>query len=298
MSATVGLTMHGAVALVTLDRPERLNAFTPTMQRELVDIFDRTDGTDEVRVVLVTGAGRAFCAGADLSSGRAAPNPAETEPDFVGSIPRDGGGVVSLRVARSLKPVIAAFNGPAVGVGVTMTLPMDIRIASESARFALPFAKRGIVPEAASSWFLPRVIGVSQAMEWALTGRTFDAQEALAGGLVSRVVPDDDLISVAMELCHEIADNTSAVSVASTRRMIWSMLSEPSPWLAHFLETHLISEMKQGGDPAEGAASFLGKRPATFPMRVSRDLPPSLPVWPGRPIDLEQRGRRLSEGAV
>jgi enoyl-CoA hydratase/carnithine racemase len=284
-SGQVTLSVEDGVAVVQLTRPERLNAFTPVMGRELAAAFDRTDEDDAVRVVIVTGAGRGFCAGADLSNQPSTPEVPGTDDDLIGGRPRDGGGVVALRIARSLKPVIAAVNGPAVGVGVTMTLPMDIRIASETARFALPFARRGIVPEATSSWFLPRVVGMSQALEWALTGRIFDAAEALRGGLVSRVVAPEHLLSVAGGLAREIVENTSAVSVAATRRMLWSMLSEPSPWTAHYVETHVIAEMKQTGDPAEGAASFLEKRTPRFPSRVSDGLPATAPNWPRRPPD-------------
>jgi enoyl-CoA hydratase/carnithine racemase len=284
MTEHIEVTVEGSVATITLNRPDKLNAFTTTMQHELVAAFDQTDSDDSVRAVIITGAGRGFCAGADLSGG---PVPADPDQsDLIAGAPRDGGGVVSLRIAASLKPTIAAVNGAAVGVGVTMTLPMDIRIAAESARFALPFARRGIVPEAASSWFLPRVVGISQAMEWAMTGRLFGAHEALAGGLVSRVVPDDELLATARGIAEEIATNTSAVSVAATRRMLWSMLSEASPWTAHRLETHLIRELKAGADPAEGAASFLEKRAPAFTMRVSEDLPPTTPPWPVRPDGL------------
>jgi enoyl-CoA hydratase/carnithine racemase len=292
----VELTVDGGVAVLTLNRPEKLNAFTPDMQRLLVEAFDRTDADDAVRAVIVTGAGRGFCAGADLSAGLAAPNPGEDERDLVGGLPRDGGGVVALRIAASLKPVIAAVNGAAVGVGVTMTLPMDVRIASESAKFGFVFARRGIVPEAASSWFLPRVVGISQAMEWALTGRVFGAQEALAGGLVSRVVPDDELLGTARAIAEEIAAHTSAVSVAAARRMMWSMLGQHSPWTAHYVETHVIREMKEGGDPAEGGASFLERRPPTFPMRVSTDLPATVPAWPARPATLDSTVQDLAGG--
>jgi enoyl-CoA hydratase/carnithine racemase len=286
---------HG-IATITLNRPEKLNAFTPVMQRELVEAFDATDADDEVRVVVVTGAGRAFCAGADLSGGLAAANPAVAEADFVGPLPRDGGGVVSLRVAGSLKPVIAAINGAAVGVGLTMTLPMDVRLAAKSARFALPYARRGIAPEAASSWFLPRVVGISRAMEWAVTGRLFGAEEALSGGLLSAVVDDEFLVETALGLGREIVTNTSAVSVAATRRMMWSMLGERSPWTAHYVETHVIAEMKTGRDPAEGAAAFLEKREPEFPMRVSTDMPPTAPGWPARPADLDRAVRDLADG--
>jgi enoyl-CoA hydratase/carnithine racemase len=285
VTSHIAFSQDGPIATITLNRPARLNAFTPIMQRELVDAFDRTDADDAVRAVIVTGAGRGFCAGADLLGSTVQPAP-EQAGDLIAGLPRDGGGVVSLRIASSLKPVIAAVNGAAVGVGVTMTLPMDVRIAAESARFALPFTQRGIVPEATSSWFLPRVVGISQAMEWTLTGRLFGAQEALAGGLVSRVVPDGDLLASARGIAGEIAAHSSAVSVAATRRMLWSMLSEPSPWTAHRIETHVIRQLKSGGDPAEGTASFLEKRAPAFPMRVSEDLPEAVPPWPVRPPGL------------
>ena len=219
------------VATITLHRPDRLNAFTTTMARELVAAFDAADADDDVRVVLMTGAGRAFCAGADL--GRGASTFDATDPvraaeragfETIGGVPRDGGGTVSLRIAASRKPVIVAVNGPAVGVGATMTLPADVRIAGQSARFGFVFARRGLVPEAASSWFLPRVVGISQAMEWVATGRVFDAAEALGGRLVSRVLPDNELLPAARALAAEIAENTSAVSVALARQLMWSML--------------------------------------------------------------------------
>jgi enoyl-CoA hydratase/carnithine racemase len=286
MSEQVLLDVNAGIATITLNRPDRLNAFTPTMHLDLLDAFDTTDADDAVRVVVLTGAGRGFCAGADLSAGVAAPNPGESTADFIGGLPRDGGGVVALRIAASPKPVIAAINGAAVGVGVTMTLPMDVRVAACSARFALPYARRGIVTEAASSWFLPRVVGIAQALEWTVTGRLFGAEEALSGGLVSRVVDDADVLTVAYDIAQEIVLNTSAVSVAATRRMLWSMLGEPSPWTAHLIETHVIAEMKTGGDPAEGAASFLAKRPPNFPMRIGADLPPTTPDWPARPANL------------
>jgi enoyl-CoA hydratase/carnithine racemase len=276
----IGLSVSDRIATITLTRPERLNAFTPTMQVELVDALERADADDEIRVVVVTGAGRAFCAGVDLSTGVPPGNPVRSEADLIDGLPRDGGGVVALRIAASLKPVIAALNGPAVGVGVTMTLPMDIRIASDSARFAFPYARRGIAPEAASSWFLPRVVGMARALEWTVSGRMIEADEALAAGLISRVVPSDELLESAYETAAEIADHTSAVSVATTRRLLWSMQSADSPWEAHRVETHVIAELKLGGEAAEGGASFLEKRLPHFPMTVSRDLPPSLPSWP------------------
>jgi enoyl-CoA hydratase/carnithine racemase len=277
----------GDIATITLNRPDRLNAFTTTMCRELVAAFGTADADDQVRVVILTGAGRGFCAGADLGRGgttfdaRDAVRAAE-RADFetVGGLPRDAGGVVSLRIAASLKPVIVAVNGPAVGVGATMTLPADVRIAAESARFGFVFARRGIVPEAASSWFLPRVVGISQAMEWVATGRVFDAAEARAGGLISRVLPDAELLPAA-----QIAENTSGVSVAVSRRLLWSMLGASTPWDAHRLDTRAIFELGQGPDTAEGVRSFLEKRPPTFTGRIA-DFAGLLPDWPVRTDDM------------
>lgn len=280
------------VATITLSRPDRLNAFTTTMCREIVAAFDAADADDQVRVVLLTGAGRGFCAGADLERGastfdaRNADRAAErADWERVGGLPRDAGGVTSLRIAASRKPVIAAVNGPAVGVGVTMILPADVRIAAESARFGFVFARRGIVPEAASSWFLPRVVGISQAMEWVATGRVFGADEAKAGGLVSRVVPDAELLPAARALAAEIAENTSAVSVAVTRKLLWSMLGASTPWEAHRLDTRAMFELGQGPDAAEGVRSFLEKRPPEFTARID-DFTGALPDWPARPDDL------------
>src|SRR4051794_3232975 len=211
------------VLTITLNRPDRLNAFTATMGRELIAAFDAADADDDVRAIIVTGAGRGFCAGADLGGGGATFDWREREGAADG-VPRDGGGQVSLRIFESTKPVIAAINGPAVGVGITMTLPMDVRLAAEEARIGFVFARRGIVPEACSSWFLPRVVGISQAMEWVASGRVFDAQEALAGGLVRSVHPAGELLDAAQSLAREIADNAAPVSVAVARRLLWTML--------------------------------------------------------------------------
>ncbi|MEU5864170.1 enoyl-CoA hydratase-related protein [Nonomuraea sp. NPDC047529] len=278
------------VATITLSRPERLNAFTLTMRAELISAFDLADADDDVRAVVVTGAGRAFCAGADLSGGgdtfdHRAPGHGE-KAELVDGAPRDGGGTVALRIAASLKPVIAAINGPAVGVGVTMTLPMDVRLAAESARFGFVFARRGIVTEAASSWFLPRVVGISRAMEWAVTGRIFPAAEALEGRLVSRVLPDDELLPAAYALGREIAGNTSAVSVAVVRRLMWSGLSAASPWEAHAADSRLMAELGGAADTVEGVTAFLEKRQADFPMKVSTNLPPGIPSWPDNPYSV------------
>ncbi|MGP3958679.1 enoyl-CoA hydratase-related protein [Nonomuraea sp. 3N208] len=275
------------VATITLNRPDRLNAFTFAMRGELLEAFDLADADDEVRAVVVTGAGRAFCAGADLGGGGdtfARVDGASRKPaELVDGSPRDGGGTVALRVARSLKPVIGAINGPAVGVGVTMTLPMDVRLASETARFGFVFARRGIVTEAASSWFLPRIVGIAQAMEWAATERVFPAAEALEGRLVSRLYPAEELLPAAYALAREIADNTSAVSVAAIRRLMWSGLSAASPWEAHAADSRLMAELGGAPDTVEGVTAFLEKRKADFPMKVSQDLPSGVPFWPENP---------------
>ncbi|HEY3683097.1 MAG TPA: crotonase/enoyl-CoA hydratase family protein [Streptosporangiaceae bacterium] len=280
------------VATITLDRPDRLNAFTHVMRAEMIDAFDRTDADDDVRAVVVTGRGRGFCAGADLARGgdtfdTDSPH-RKTRDDALGLIngyPRDGGGTVSLRVARSLKPVIAAINGPAVGVGITMTLPMDIRLASEDAKIGFVFARRGLVMEACSSWFLPRIVGIQQAMEWVSTGRVFRAEEARAGGLVLRTYAADDLLPAAYALAREIADNTSAVSVATSRQLMWRMLGADSPWDAHRYDSAAINLLGKEADVREGVESFLEKRPPAFPMKVSADLPIVPPRWPDTPID-------------
>lgn len=274
--------VHDGIATVTLDRPDRRNAFTPVMCRELVEACDLVDADDAVRAVIVTGRGTAFCAGADLSGGAGTFDYAERDAPHgtVGGLPRDRGGVVSLRFAALTVPVIGAINGVAVGVGATMALPFDVRIAAESARFGFVFARRGIVPEGASSWFLPRLVGIAQALEWTMTGRVFDAAEALAGRLVSRVVPDADLLDVATALAREIADHTSPVSVATTRRLMWSMLSAADPWEAHALDTRAVATLGADADAAEGVSSFLEKRPAVFPLRRTADHTDLVPPWP------------------
>ncbi len=263
------------VLLITLDRPDRLNAFTGTMGRELIAAFDRADADDDVRAVIVTGAGRGFCAGADLGGGGQTFDSSEFRDD--GEVPRDLGGEVSLRIYASTKPVIAAINGPAVGVGITMTLPMDVRLVAEDARIGFVFTRRGIVPEACSSWFLPRIVGISQAMEWAATGRVFSAEEALAGRLVRSVHPGDELLGAARELAAEIAEHTSPVSVAMTRRLMWTMLGAPHPMAAHRADSRGMFFRGQSGDAREGVMSFLEKRPANFPDRVSEGLPDLFP---------------------
>jgi len=278
------------ILTITLNRPEKLNAFTGTMMEELIDAFDRADKDDGIRAIIVTGSGRAFCAGADLSSGAdtfdrdAKRGPvkrhADGRVDYSDPQVRDGGGQVTLRIFKSLKPVIAAVNGPAVGIGVTMQLAMDIRIASETARFGFVFSQRGIVPEAASSWFLPRLVGISQALEWCYTGRVFPAQEALAGRLVSKVVPPDDLLPTARALAREIAEKTAPVSVALIRQMMWRMMGADDPMEAHKVDSRGIYARGRSDDVKEGVASFLEKRTAHFPDSVSKDLPD---IWGHRP---------------
>jgi enoyl-CoA hydratase/carnithine racemase len=266
------------VLTITLDRPDRLNAFTPTMARELIEAFDRSDADDDVRAVIVTGAGRGFCAGADLGGGGGTFDWRDRDGGDAG-VPRDGGGRVTLRIFDSLKPVIAAINGPAVGVGVTMTLPMDVRIAASGAKIGFVFARRGIVPEACSSWFLPRLVGISQAMEWVATGRVFLAEEALAGGLVRSVHPADEVLAVAQELAAEIASEAAPVSVALARRLMWTMLGASHPMEAHRADSRAMFSRGRSSDAFEGVTSFLEKRPAEFSDRVSEGLPE---LFPGR----------------
>ena len=268
--------LDGGVLTVRLHRPERLNAFTMAMQRDLLELLEEIDRDDAIRVAIFTGEGRAFCAGADLGAGGGSFDRSgkESSEDH-----RDAGGVVALRLFECRKPLLAAINGPAIGVGATLTLPMDVRIASERARFGFVFARRGIVPEACSSWFLPRLVGIGQAMEWVATGRIFSAEEALAGRLVSRVVPHEELLPAARALAREIADHTSAVSVALARQLLWKMLGADHPREAHRLDSLAMYEMGRSPDGYEGIASFLEKRPARFTMKVSTDLPAFVPWW-------------------
>lgn len=269
------------VATVTLHRPERMNAYTPTMMREFIALLDVIDADDAVRAVVVTGYGKAFCAGADLTpdDGRQVFASGEDVSDLSDDRVRDGGGLLTLRLFQCKKPLIGAINGAAVGVGVTMQLPMDFRLASEKARFGFVFARRGIVPEAASSWFLPRLVGMQQAMEWCMTGRIFGAEEALQGGLVRSVHAPDDLLPAAYALAHEIADNTAPVSVALTRAMLWRLSATQHPMEAHKIDSRAIFRRARSADAKEGIASFLEKRDADYPDRVSTDLPDFFPWW-------------------
>jgi enoyl-CoA hydratase/carnithine racemase len=270
------------IATITLNRPDKLNAFTRTMMDEVIDAMDRVDADDSVRAVIFTGAGeRAFCAGADLTpdNGRTPfsnPDPVE---DLSDPRVRDGGGLLTLRLFQSTKPLISACNGAAVGVGATMQLPMDIRLASDNARFGFVFARRGIVPEACSSWFLPRVVGINTALEWCMTGRIFGAEEALAAGLVRSVHPQGELIDAARGLAREIAENTSAVSVAMTRAMLWRLPPGEHPMVAHRIDSRAIYTLGKMGDAKEGVQSFLEKRPPAFPLTVSGDMPDFYPWW-------------------
>jgi enoyl-CoA hydratase/carnithine racemase len=265
------------VLTLTLNRPERLNAWTEQMGLELRTAFDQADADDEVRAVIVTGAGRGFCAGADLASGGDTFD--ARKRDAVAGAMRDNGGELTLRIFESKKPVIAAINGPAVGVGATMTLPMDVRLAADDARMGFVFARRGIIPEACSSWFLPRVVGISQAMEWVATGRVFSAQEALEGGLVRSLHPKNELLDAARALGREIAENTAPVSVALARQLMWRMLGAEHPMYAHRADSRGMAARGQSADAVEGITAFLEKRPAKFPDRVSDGLPDVVPGW-------------------
>ena len=266
-------SQHGDTFLVSLNRPKKLNAFTKTMQDELIRVFDYTDQNDDIKSVVITGEGRAYCAGADLVDGPNTFNYAEEGNRLSNDDHRDGGGLVALRIFRSKKPVIGAINGDAVGVGATMTLPMDIRIASDSARFGFVFSRRGAVPEACSSWFLPRIVGISKALDWCYTGKVFTSREALEHGLVSDVIPDDKLIDRALEIGSSYSSKTSAISVSLARQMMWNMLAATHPEEAHILDSMAMERMGKSPDIKEGIASFLEKRAPNFPMKVSKDLP-------------------------
>ncbi len=277
--------LEDGIFTLTLNRPDKLNAFTATMMNEYLEVLDEIDDNDDVRVVIVTGAGRGFCAGADLSAGGGTFDSGGSGDGAPRPVPRDGGGRVTLRLFECKKPVIAAINGPAVGVGITQTLPMDIRLASDQAKIGFVFARRGLVPEACSSWFLPRIVGISKAMEWVATGRVFPAAEAHAAGLVSELLPQDDLLPRARELAAEIAENTSAVSVALSRQMLWKMLGADHPMEAHRIDSRGIHYMGSSPDVREGVQSFLEKRKPAFEMKVSKDLPDYFPWWKDRAFD-------------
>lgn len=267
------------VATITLNRPERMNTVTEQMRDELVDAFDQAEGDPEVGAIVVTGNGRAFCAGADVSGGAKTFDPkergwADQVEDF-----RDGGGLLTLKIFSLTTPVIAAVNGVAAGLGATMLLPMDIRLASSSARFGFVFSRRGIVPEACATWFLPRVVGINKALEWAMTGRVFPAAEALDAGLVRSVHDDGDLLPAAYAIAHEIVDNAAPVAVAMIRQMMWRLLGAEHPMDAHRVDSKINFHLGRSADVAEGIEAFLAKRPPVFPMRMPADAPDSYPWW-------------------
>ncbi|WP_200084678.1 crotonase/enoyl-CoA hydratase family protein [Salicibibacter cibi] len=277
MDETIKVDVSNKIMTITLNRPDKLNAYNRQMQNDFMHALDRADSDDEVRVVIVTGEGRAFCAGADLEKG------GETF-GFEDSIEehRDGGGILALRIYELKKPIIAAINGPAVGIGATMTLPMDVRIASDKAKMGFVFARRGITQEACSGWFLPRIVGISQAMEWVSTGRIFKAEEALETGLVSKVVPPEELMDTAVSLGREIADNTSAISVALSRQLMWKMMGADHPMEAHKIESKYLYWVGKREDAREGINSFLEKREPNFNMKPSTDMPEFYPWWEER----------------
>jgi enoyl-CoA hydratase/carnithine racemase len=281
---TIRYEIEEGIATITLNRPDRLNAINPPMMHELLSVLDRTDRDDEVRAVVFTGSGRAFCAGADISSGAASFDYTKRDPEtrddaLVNGVYRDGGGRVALRIFNSLKPIIAAINGAAVGAGATIPLAMDIRLASTSARFGYVFARRGLVPESAASWFLPRVVGVSTALEWCISGRMVEANEACARGLVRSIHEPDSLLQTAQALAREWVANSASVSVALTRQMIWRMLGTAHPMSAHQLDSRLIQSLGWGVDAREGVQAFLERRTPNFSGRVSADMPDSFPWW-------------------
>jgi enoyl-CoA hydratase/carnithine racemase len=284
---TIEVSVEDGIQTITLNRPDRLNAFNAQMMREMIAAFDEADANEDVRAVIVTGAGRAYCAGADLGEGgdtfdyakrpdrleQGSPVREDGSVDYSHPGVRDGGGRVALRIFNCRKPVIGAINGPAVGIGVTMTLPMDFRVASENARFGFVFTRRGIVPEAASSWFLPRLVGIGQALDWCYSGRVFDAAEALKGGLVRSLHAPEDLLPAARTLAHELTDHSAPVSIALTRQMMWRMMGAEHPMIAHRLDSRAIWSRGRSADAREGVQSFLEKREAVYPNTVSANFP-------------------------
>ena len=275
----IELEIADGIATIWMNRPDKMNAFTELMRYEIIDALDHTDADDDVRAVIFTGRGRAFCAGADLSSGEGTFSRGGSDIMGRNGVPRDGGGTVSLRIYDSKKPVIGAINGAAVGVGVTMTLPMDIRLASNAAKFGFVFSRRGIVPEAASSWFLPRLVGISQAMEWVASGEVFPAEEAMAGGLVRSVYEPDDLLPAAYALARKLTESSSAVSIAVARKMMWRMLGADHPMAAHKVDSRGILERGRSEDVKEGINSFFEKRAPQFPDKVSDGLGTIFSDW-------------------
>jgi enoyl-CoA hydratase/carnithine racemase len=289
MFETILYDVTDGIATITLNRPDRLNAFNGTMSKEIIAAFDLTDADDDVRAVIVTGSGRGFCAGADLGAGAATfdyatrdgrgPVMADGTIDWAHPDVRDTGGVTTLRIFESLKPVIAAINGPAVGIGITMTLPMDFRLVADGAKIGFVFTRRGIVTEAASSYFLPRLVGIQTALEWCMTGRILTAEDVQAGGLARSRHAPGDLLAAATALAREIADNTAPVSVALTRQMLWRGLGMAHPMEAHRIDSRSVYARGRNADAAEGVTSFLEKRAPTFPDRVSNGMPAFFPWW-------------------
>jgi enoyl-CoA hydratase/carnithine racemase len=279
--------VDGNIATITLNRPEQLNALTLAMTQEIVAALDLVDADDNVRAVIFTGEGRGFCAGADLTpTGESNPFASDTVPrnadgsvNYSDESVRDFGGFITLRMYQCNKPLIAAINGPAVGAGASMIVAMDMRLSSEKAKFGYVFARRGIVPESASAWFLPQIVGRAQALEWCMTGRVFGPEEALAGGLVRSIHPADELINAARALATEIAENTAPVSVALTRHMIWRLPSEDHPMVAHQIDSRGIISCSKSADAKEGISSFLEKRAPVYPDKVSKDMPDFFPWW-------------------
>ena len=274
---------NGPILTLTLNRPDKLNAYTQQMQTELIAALDAADADDDIRAIIVTGAGRGYCAGADLSAGGNTFN--NDAPGREGGLRRDGGGILTLRLFECLKPIISACNGPAVGVGATMQCAMDVRLASEEARYGFVFSKRAVVPEACSSWFLPRIVGIQQALEWTFSGRVFNAEEAARGGLVRSIHKANDLMPAAIDLAHEFAESTSPVSVALIRQMMWKMLGADHPMEAHKIDSRGIYDRGKSADAIEGVESFLEKRAPTFPGKVSTDMPEYFPWWTPRAFE-------------
>lgn len=288
---SIDYSVEDHVAVITMDSPHNNNGFNGTLMQDLITAAERADNDDDVRAIVLTARGRFFCPGADLSSGGSSFNyEAEDHAESDSAVPaktiegfrRDGGGQVALAFASLRKPIISAINGAAVGVGATMTLPTDIRIAAKNARFGFVFVRRGLVPEATSSWYLPRIVGISQALEWVYTGRVFDAEEALSAGLISKIVEPEDLLSTALGLAKEIVDSASAVSLGASRQLLWGMLTAPSPWEAHRVDSRTIVELGKRADAVEGVESFLEKRPAKFSLTVPKDYPDFIPAFPDK----------------
>jgi enoyl-CoA hydratase/carnithine racemase len=285
---TLSCELDGAIATIAFNRPDVLNAVSPRMEREFLEAFDVVDHDDAVRAVVVTGRGRAFCAGADIAGDGVGfdvirrAQERGTETIGPADVPRDGGGMMALRIFRCLKPVIGAINGAAVGAGATVPLAMDIRLGSERAKFAMVFARRGMSPDACASWFLPRLVGISRAIEWMVSGRFFDATEALQAGYLRSVHPPDELLPAAHALANELVEHSAPVSVALTRQFLWRMLGGAHPMEAHRIESRAILSRAFSADADEGVAAFLEKREARFPLAVTRDLPDGFP-WATNP---------------